>query len=213
MNPVVMRPDINIDRPDVNANQQVRQPQEQEVQGPGMAEIKHDFRNLTTNSSFFLEYIEWLDLLPGSNIIVLPDLYHYYYDSEDLEEVETVINLKPLNSEKRLDKFLESIASSLPSNGNLVGCFVDHIKSNGKPVKTQSGRNHNLAHADLIENGIISSYRVFNRIISLVDSRIFRNLTEKDVRSLLNSSGFIVKNITEKNGIYYFHAVTKQKPG
>ena len=155
---------------------------------------------------FFLEYIDWRGLQNMTNMIVLPDSYHYYYDLDDLAEVETIINLKPLNSEKRVGNFLESIADSLPFEGNLLGCFVENNTNSRNLIKDQTNEKHNLGHADLLENGIISSNQVFNRIINIMDSRIFRRLTESNVRKLLSDRGFIVENMTEINGITYFHS-------
>ena len=155
---------------------------------------------------FFLEYIDWLGLLQKTNVIVLPDLYHYYYDLDDLAEVETIINLKPLNREKRADSFLESIANGLPVDGSLVGCFVEENKVGRSLMKNQLAGSHYLDKDDIIENGIISSNQVFNRFVNLMDSRIFRKLTESNVRKLLTDSGFIVEDMTEINGITYFHS-------
>jgi hypothetical protein len=105
-----------------------------------------------------------------------------------------------------VDNFLESIADSLPFEGNLVGCFVENNTNSRNLIKDQTNEKHNLGRADLIENGIISSNQVFNRFINLMDSRIFRKLTESNVRKLLTDSGFIVEDMTEINGITYFHS-------
>ena len=198
---------VIIDRPDVRQKKQVQPVCDSVVSEPKEIEINSVFENFAAegDESFF-DYINWLGLLYKTNIIVLSATQHYYYDVDDLAEVETIINLKQLNRVKRIDRFLKSLAYGLPPEGILVGCFIDYNKIKGNIMRIHPSGDRYLGPADLIENGIISPNPVFNRLINILDSKIFRKLNENIVRGLLKDNGFRVENMTVINGITYFYS-------
>ncbi|MBE9512336.1 MAG: hypothetical protein IMY71_15800 [Bacteroidetes bacterium] len=202
-----METDVISDKPDIRLKQQVQPGYDSVVPKPKETEINSVFESFTAEGDeSFLDYINWLGLLYKTNVIVLSATQHYYYNVDDLAEVGTIINLKQLNREKQIGRFLKSIAYGLLPEGTLVGCFIDHNRINGNPMRIHPSGSHYLEHTDLVENGIISPNPIFNRIINILDSRIFRRLTENIVRRLLKDSGFRVENMTEINGITYFYS-------
>lgn len=202
-----METDIIVDSPGVKLKQQIQPGYDSGVPQPKETKINSVFGNFAAEVDIsFLDYINWLGILHNTNIIVLSATQHYYYDVDDLAEVETIINLKQLNREKQIDRFLKSIACGLLPESSLVGCFIDHNRINGNQMRIHPSGSHYLGYTDLIENGIISTNPIFNRIINILDSRIFRRLTENIVHRLLKNNGFRVENMTEINGIICFHS-------
>jgi hypothetical protein len=114
--------------------------------------------------------------------LVLSSKSHYYYDSEELKEVTTLINLKKLNLIKHLDEFLHTICYGLSPKTNFIGCFSD-IKS---------------------QKGISLTSRMYKRFINFLDSRIDIEIDSKDISKLLESHGFKIMDMTEINGMTYF---------
>src|SRR5665647_3647090 len=68
---------------------------------------------VTEGDENFLDYLQWHGLANEDNLLVLSSKSHYYYDSEELKEVTTLINLKKLNLIKHLDEFLHTICYGL----------------------------------------------------------------------------------------------------
>jgi len=205
-----MEPNAVADRSDVRQKQQVQRGYDRVVTKFNKTEINSVSESLAVECcDCFLDYIDSLGLSHKANVIVLSATQHYYYDVDDLAEAETIISLKQLNRVKHLGRFLKSIASGLPPGGSLVGCFIDHKRSGGCLMSGSPAGKHFLSYNDSIENGIISHSPVFNRIINIMDSRIFRRLTENVVYRLLINNGFRVENVTVNNGITYFHSRRK----
>ncbi len=205
-----MEPNAVAGRSDVRQKQQVQRGYDRVVTKFNETEINSVSESLAAECcDCFLDYIDSLGLSHKANVIVLSATQHYYYDVDDLAEAETIISLKQLNRVKHLDRFLKSIASGLPPGGSLVGCFIDHKRRSGNLMRVHPSGEHYLDCKNHIENGIISHSPVFNRIINIMDSRIFRRLTENVVYGLLINNGFRVENITVINGITYFHSRRK----
>jgi hypothetical protein len=153
----------------------------------------------------FCEYIEMLGLTRDPNLVVLSSLRHYYYSSEEMISVKTVVNLKELNQIKQIKSFLHSIFHVLPTDCNFIGCFVDNRKQNNFILNNPSD-NYSKRHSDDIENGIASSSPFLNMIYSFIDSRTNKYMSEKSVKILLEGYGFRVMDMTEINGLTYFLA-------
>jgi len=154
----------------------------------------------------FVDYIESLGLNNDPNLVVLSSLYHYYYDSEEMKHVNTVINLKELNQIKEIKNFLHSIYHNLSPKSNFIGCFIDNkdidgfiLRNNLSPYKKNKIRN-------AIENGIMSRVPFLNRIYSLMDSRTNHYMSRANVTLLLKDHGFNVLNMTGISGLTYFCA-------
>jgi len=157
----------------------------------------------------FYNYIDWIGLIKDPELIVLSGVHHYYFDNEDLKNTNTVINLKQLNQTKYLNAFFRSIFNIMRPKSNFIGCFLDN--------KTQYGfTNNNILSqfyaknkVDPFENGITSRIPLLNTVYNLMDSKTDKYLTGRIVSSLLKKEGFKVLDMTELNGLTYFHS---QKP-
>jgi len=165
----------------------------------------------TTTEGFenFVNYIEWLGLGKDQNPVVLSSHYHFYYDAEEMKNVNTVINLKELNKTKQVKTFIQSIFDIMSTKSYLIGCFTDNSKINGYELKNRSSRFHKTKHFEAIENGIVSQNPFLNRLYSYLDSRTNNYMTKKSVSMHLKDHGFKVLDMTELNGLTYFCA---QKP-
>lgn len=157
-------------------------------------------------SESFADYIERLGLQKDPNLVVLSSLRHYYYDSEEMADVKTVVNLKELNQIKQIKDFLHSIFHILPQNCNFIGCFVDNKKQDSFILNNKPSADHYKRNADAIENGIASSSPFLNMIYSLIDSKTNKYMSERSVSMLLEGHGFRVLDMTVINGLTYFLA-------
>ncbi len=134
----------------------------------------------------FFHYINWLGLTKDHNLMILSSVHHYYYDLEDLKGVRTLVNLKKLNQISNPGAFLHTIYRVLPPRANLVGCFEDYRRHKGLTVR------------------LSQSSRLINSFINMLDSRIDRILSQKDVERIMKEHGFRVLDFTEINGLVYF---------
>lgn len=151
-------------------------------------------------------YIKLLGLANDSNLVVLSSQRHYYYEEDDLKNVSTVINLKPLNQIKNLNVLLQSTYNLIPQESNFVGCFVENKKLMGYFVNDTSATTTNNIHSEALEEGIVSTIPFLNMIYSFIDSKTNRNMTRKSVNLLFESHGFRILDMAEKNHLTYFHA-------
>jgi hypothetical protein len=148
----------------------------------------------------FINYIEWLGFDGDPNLVVLSSVHHYYYDVEEMKNVRNVVNLIELNQIKQIRSFLHSVYRILSTNSNFIGCFVDNKKSNGFELRK------NPTDSEAIENGIVSRNPFLNMIYSIMDSRVSKYMSKRSVTLLLENHGFKVLDMTELNGLTYFHA-------
>jgi len=151
-------------------------------------------------------YVDWLGLSKDPNLIVLSSVHHYYYDNDDLKDVNTVINLKQLNEIKNIDVLFHSIFQIIPPKTNFIGSFIEIKKQNGALNKNSSSSNVTKNNVDRFENGIISRIPFLNMVYNLMDSKTNRNISRNDVTLLLEEHGFKILDMTEFNGITYFLA-------
>jgi hypothetical protein len=151
----------------------------------------------TEDSENFARYIGQLHLDNDPNLVVLSSSHHYYYDAEEMINVSTVINLKELNQIKQLKDLLHSIFHILPPNCIFIGCFVNNKKQNGFVLNTNPTDSYYKRNSDAIENGIVSSSPLLNKIYN-------KYMSEKSVSFLLEGHGFKVLDMTEIDGLTYF---------
>jgi hypothetical protein len=161
---------------------------------------------LTEGGENFYNYVNWLGLAKDPNLVVLSSLHHYYYDAEEMNKITTVINLKELNQIRQIKNFLHSSFHVLPHKSNFIGCFVDNNKTNPYELRINSSSNQNKRSVDAIENGIVSQIPFVNMLFGLMDSKINNYLSKRGVSLLLESYGFKVIDMTELNGLTYFHS-------
>ena len=154
----------------------------------------------------FYNYVNRIGLANDSNLIVLSSQHKYYYDSEEIDKVRTVINLKELNLIKQISSLLHSHLRFLPLRCNFVGCFVNNEKTDRYALRKSSCYNEKIKNNDKVELGIISRFPFLNMLYSIMDSRTNKYMSERIVTSMLSVHGFKVIDMTELNGLTYFHS-------
>ena len=154
----------------------------------------------------FYNYVDKLGLAKDPDLVVLSSISHYYYDVEEMNSVNTVINLKELNQIKQINSFLHSICHILPHKSNFIGCFVDNKTINGYVLRNSSCSYHNERSFNAMENGIVSRVPFINKLFSILDSKTNTYMSERSVSILLEDYGFKVMDMTLLDGLTYFHA-------
>jgi hypothetical protein len=154
----------------------------------------------------FYNYIDSLGLIKDSNLIVLSSRHHYYYDSEEMNNAETVVNLKELNRIKELKSLLHSHLHFLPHKCNYVGCFVNNRKIEKYSLRKNLTLKERTWNSDDVEYGIASRNPFINMLYGLMDSKTNTHLSETDVTLLMEDNGFKVIDLTEFNGVTFFHS-------
>ena len=154
----------------------------------------------------FYNYVNRIGLANDSNLIVLSSQHKYYYDSEEIDKARTVINLKELNLIKQITSLLHSHLRFLPLRCNFVGCFVNNEKTDRYALRKSSCYNEKIKNNDKVELGIISRFPFINMLYSIMDSRTNKYMSERLVTSMLSVHGFKVIDMTELNGLTYFHS-------
>lgn len=202
-----MRKRITLNEPVVIDNQKIQSSADIFGTTGEQVEIK-PFREILPGegSERFVNYIEWLGLDNDPNPVVLSSMHHYYYDAEEMKSVKTVINLIKLNQLKEIKEFLYSVSHILSPKSNLIGCFIDTKRQNLFGLRKNVSREESKGISTALENGIMSRIPLVNRIYSLVDARTNRYLTKQNATLLLQDYGFKVMDMTEMDGLTYFHA-------
>jgi hypothetical protein len=154
--------------------------------------------------SSFYNYLDLMGLAKDQNLIILPQSHHYYYDADDLKEVNTVVNLKLLNHVKQIKEFLHTINHILSNRSYFIGIFFDSKNQNG--FFSKSRQSQITGKVDAVENGISSTNPILNLMYNFMDSKTNRSLTKKNVTLLLEDAGLKVMDMTEFNGLTFFCA-------
>ena len=137
----------------------------------------------------FVDYLEWLGMLNGSKVLVLPARQHYFYDVEDFKDIKAIVNLRKLNLIRDLDLFLENIYDIMQPGTELIGCFSDN----------KSGKETSL------------SSRVYKKMINFLDSRVDQSINRKSLVKTFQANGFSVIDMTEINGLTYFRIRNRKR--
>jgi hypothetical protein len=136
----------------------------------------------------FFQYLKDLGLSRENNLVVLSSRHHYFYDEKEMKNVKTLINLRKLNLIKYLDEFLFSLVQILPTDTRFIGCFSDcRVSINFRP-------------------SIIHPVKSLRHKVNFMELLGARNLSRNRVTEVLESFGFSIINMTEKDGITYFCA-------
>lgn len=152
----------------------------------------------------FYNYLDWLGLAKDPDLTILSSLHHFFYDSEDLKNVKTLVNLKQLNHIKQIKDFLHTIYNILPQKSYFAGCFFDYKNQMGSLMNLFKVQNQLSGEAQKLENGIASRIPVLNLMYNIVDSRTNRYMTKRTTTLLLEDSGLKLLDMTELNGLTYF---------
>ncbi len=155
---------------------------------------------------YFFTYLDFVGLSNATNLVVLSSNHHYFYDADELKDIKTVVNLKPLNHVKDIRNLLHNIFHLLPQKSNFVGCFINNKKQSAFSDKTNTIQGRFSGDAEKYEKGIESRIPLINRMYSFMDLRTNRYLTDRNVSLLLEESGLKILNMTEINGLTYFYA-------
>lgn len=158
-----------------------------------------------------IDYLDRMNLIKESGMLVIPSSRHYFYDAEDMKGIRTVITLRQLNHIREVKDFLKQITGLLPVNSNFIGCFSDNRTQSAFPDRYGNQPKQMSEKAEAYENGIESRIPFINRMYSFIDSRTNRYLTRRSVSNLLKEAGLELVGMTEINGLTYFHT-QKSKP-
>ena len=207
-----MRKRISIDEPEI-VKQQTISPSSRPAGSTGSLTGISPFKEILAGEGRedFFNYIEWLGLGNDPDPVVLSSMHHYFYDAEEMKNVNTVVNLIRLNHIKEINDFLFSISNILKPKCNLIGCFIDSRKHNPFVLRKNISELERKRTSTALENGIISRIPFLNWFYSVIDSRTNKRLSKNSVTLLLEEHGFKVLDLTELNGITYFHAKRKPK--
>lgn len=154
----------------------------------------------------FSTFLAGLDPAVESGLLVIPRKNHYFYDSEEMKRVKTLVNLMKLNNVRELKGFVRKLSELLPRQANFVGCFVDDTARNRFSLKNQDTSGMSSEIPESFEVGIESRIPFVNRIYGFIDARTDRHLTRRSVANLLYEFGFQALVMKELNGVTYFHS-------
>jgi hypothetical protein len=133
----------------------------------------------------FIQYLHFLQLTKEPDLMALSATHHYFYDSNDLKSIKTLINLKKLNNVKHLESFLSIVTRILPQKANFIGYF-----------KNDTGNRSVLS--------FYQTTRFFGGLGNYFDSRIDRSLTKESLSGILEVHKLKITDITDINGMTYF---------
>jgi hypothetical protein len=202
-----MRNKISSYKLDIINNQKINTLINLGASSPYLNENKDPFEEMSVEGrEDFVNYIHSAGLDKDPNLVFLSSQHHYYYDAEEMKNVKTVINLKEINQIKQIKSFLHSIFNILPPKSNFIGCFVDNEKINGYELRNNLSLSHGKDGINSVENGITSRIPFLNMVYSIMDSKTNKYMTRSSVSLLLSDHGFKVVNMSEINGLTYFHA-------
>jgi hypothetical protein len=138
----------------------------------------------------FYRYLKCFNLTRESEVLVLPENRHYYYDGKELKDVRVIINLRKLNLIKNVDVFLNMLSRILPQGTNFFGCF--------------SNSNESVWNTSLLYR----TSKFFGRFQKILDSKTENRMNENDVTVLLGRNGLRTIDMKEMNGLTYFYCKT-----
>ena len=161
---------------------------------------------ITEGGESFYNYVDSRGLSKDSSLIVLSSRHHYYYDFEEMNNANTVINLKELNRIKEIKSLLHSHLHFLPEKCNFVGCFVNNRKIERYTLRKSVTPKEKIRDSDDVELGIVSRFPFLNMLYSYMDSKTNNYLSEESVALMLGAHGFKIMNMEEVNGLTFFHS-------
>jgi len=158
---------------------------------------------ITEGGNDFHTYLKRIGLVKGE-LIILSSRHGYFYGEEEMNNAKTIVNLKELNQIPDIKSFFHSQLETLPQKCNYVGCFVNSDRHDLH--KLRQGSANKMTQSDLVDLGIYSQYPLLNRLYSIFDSRTNSNMTERSVTLLFSMHGFEMKDMTECDGVTFFHS-------
>jgi hypothetical protein len=161
---------------------------------PETSRISPVLENIRTEAGVdLIQYLHILNLEKDPNLMALSSTHHYFYDSNDMKCIRTLINLKKLNNIKSLGSFFQNVVRILPQEAIFIGYF-----------KNDSGNRSVFSFNQ--------TTKFFNGLVNYFDSRTDRSLTKGDVSRLLEEFKLKVVDITDINGMTYFCSRNYSQP-
>ena len=154
----------------------------------------------------FYKYVDSLGVSKDPGLIVLSSRHHYYYDAEEINRAKTIVNLKELNRIKEIKSLLHSHLHALHEGCNFIGCFVNNEKIERFSIRKNNTPREEIRNSFNEELGIISRFPFMNMIYSLLDLKTDTYMSKESVTLMLAVHGFKVVNMTEINGLTFFHS-------
>jgi len=149
-------------------------------------------------------YLDWLGLANDPDMVILPSSNHFYYSTEDLKNVRTIVNLRQFNRVVKLREHLHTIYNVIPFSCYYLGFFMDSKNKNiFLPDKSTSTQN-NEGKVERVFNGIVLRIPILNKLYDLMDTKHSRLMSRRAMTILLEDSGLKVLDMTELNGLTYF---------
>lgn len=196
-----------LQKTDINIDEKVRTYFQRDILSNNKLDTNPVIDNLIAEGDGnLIDYLHCHNLATDSNMVVLSSLHYYYYDSEEMKNVKTVINLQELNQIKQIKSFLHSLFNVLPLKSSFIGCFVDNEKINGYALRKSSSSYHNKWSFDALENDIVSQIPFLNMLYGILDSKTNNHMSRRSVTLLLEANGCQVMDMTELDGLTYFHS-------
>jgi hypothetical protein len=161
---------------------------------PKTSRISPVLENIRTEAGVdLIQYLHILNLEKDPNLMALSSTHHYFYDSNDMKSIRTLINLKKLNNIKSLGSFFQNVVRILPQEAIFIGYF-----------KNDTGNRSVFSFNQ--------TTKFFNGLVNYFDSRTDRSLTKGDVSRLLEEFKLKVVDITDINGMTYFCSRNYSQP-
>lgn len=158
------------------------------------------------NSKDFYNYLDQLGLTKIPDLIVLPQVHHYYYEAEDLINLKMLVNLKHLNYIRNLMNFFFAIYHIMPPLSYFAGSFFVNEKQSVYISRSQKPRDQVPDRFEMKWKGFATGMPLLDRMHRLIDFGAKRYLTKGTVGFLLEEAFFKVLDMTEINGLTYFCA-------
>jgi hypothetical protein len=150
-------------------------------------------------------YLERNGYTMNTNVILLSSIRHYIYESEELKQVKTVINLKLINNIRFILYCLKTMNRILPIGGTFIGGFIDSEKNKSKSNNQHSIiRNNELVLLDSFDSSAPLLNPIYKWVYKVFNNNNFKIQSKKKIRNILERNGFIITDMTEINGVNYF---------
>lgn len=153
------------------------------------------------------DYLTRYGITSKDRVLFLSNTRHYLYDSDDLKEVESIVNFRLINRTTHIWYYLHTMNRILSVDGYFAGCFLDYKNQR----ETLVGNNHSL-----LGRLFLFMYRFVNRIVPRVPfinnvqfvlnhGRI-KCITGTEMKGLLEKNGFQLIDMVEIDRLTYFIA-------
>jgi hypothetical protein len=166
----------------------------EKVIAPEPSRISSVLENIRSEAGIdLIQYLHIMNLEKDPNLMALSSTHHYFYDSDDMKSIKTLINLKKLNNIKSLGSFLQKVVRMLPQEAIFIGYF-----------KNDTGNRSVFSFNQ--------TTKIFNGLVNYFDSRTDRSLNKDEVSRLLEEHKLKVVDITDINDMTYFCSRNYSRP-